>query len=147
MNSSQPFDRCSHNPFATRFVRPGVIRFRFPVEESTHTLVKKLQAHRWHGEIVGPHGVGKSSLLATLLPEIAATGRELIHIALHDGERILPCDTPNWLSWTTNTLLAIDGYEQLSSWSRWKLVWQCWWRGAGILITTHRSFGIGPANR
>src|SRR5690606_16483993 len=34
-------------------------------------------------------------------------------------------------------LLIVDGYEQLSYYSRAKLRWHCWWRQGGLLVTTH----------
>jgi hypothetical protein len=142
MNSPHDFDRASHNPFATRYIRPGALAYLFPAETSLPTLINKLRSNHWRGEIVGPHGVGKSTLLAALLPEIAAQGREVIAVTLHARERRLPADMPGWKWWNQQSVIVIDGYEQLSIWSRMVLFWQIWLRGAGLLITTHKSFGL-----
>jgi hypothetical protein len=54
------------NPFATRFTRPGAIEFIFPAGESLATLVARLRACDWRGQITGPHGSGKAPLRAAL---------------------------------------------------------------------------------
>jgi hypothetical protein len=137
MNAS-PLD-AGHNPFATRFVRPGALPYRFPPGESAASLVARLAQQQWRGEIVGPHGVGKSTLLATLIPVLAAAGRRVVSVALHGGERTLPPSLANWSSWNDLTLLVIDGYEQLSWWSRVVLAVRRGITRAGLLVTTHRS--------
>ena len=64
------------NPFATRFVRPGAIPYRF-----ANGLVGRdrasLRQHDWRGEIVGPHGSGKSTLVQTLIPPLKEAGRDV----------------------------------------------------------------------
>jgi len=130
------------NPFATRWVRPGAISYHFPVGQSADTLVDRLRAHAWWGEIVGPHGAGKSTLLATLLPALEAAGRKPILEALHDGQRRLPHRLTDSSAWTTATQIVIDGYEQLSYWSRLRLKRACRRVGCGLLVTSHRSVGL-----
>ena len=46
----------------------------------------------WWGEILGPHGAGKSALLATLIPAVERAGRRPVLVELHDGQRRLPLD-------------------------------------------------------
>jgi len=36
----------------------------------------------------------------------------------------------------------VDGYEQLSRWSRWRLKRLCRRRGCGLLVTAHASVGL-----
>jgi len=103
------------NPFSTRFIRPGAIRFLFPDGESAALLVQRLRENRWGGQIIGPHGSGKSTLLATLKPELETAGRQVLWITLHQGERRLPALDRRSLGPTTQ--LVIDGYEQLSWWT------------------------------
>jgi hypothetical protein len=142
MSSPDEIDRTRLNPFATRYIRPGALAYRFANDISAATLVQTLRDHAWCGEIVGPHGVGKSTLLASLLPALSAAGRDVLAVSLHAGQHRLPPDLPSWRTWNQRTQLVIDGYEQLSFWSRTKLNYQRWLRGAGLLITTHVSFGM-----
>jgi hypothetical protein len=130
------------NPFATRFVRPGAMEYLFPPGLSAEALVERLRASHWQGEIVGPHGAGKSTMLATLLPQLAIAGRTVVHVALHAGEKSLPPGLDAWRAWSSNTQIVVDGYEQLSWWSRSKLAWRVRERGAGLLVTSHAPTGL-----
>jgi molybdopterin-guanine dinucleotide biosynthesis protein len=131
------------NPFATRFVRPGAIPYLFRPGESLSVLIDRLAAAGWRGEITGPHGSGKSTLLAALIPAIERTGREVILVQLHDGERRLPRDAARRVRASTHpTVLVIDGYEQLPWWRRRWIEWRCRRRATGLLVTSHRSVGL-----
>ena len=128
------------NPFSTRFIRPGAIPFFFVDFESATSIVEKLREQHWWGQIVGPHGSGKSTLLETVKPELEAAGRQIVAIKLRQGEHRLPPLAKRTL--TTTTQLLIDGYEQLSWWSRWRVRLLCRWCGAGLLVTAHMDVGL-----
>lgn len=128
------------NPFATRFTRPGAIAFLFEDGVSAESLVKKLREQNWWGQITGDHGSGKSTLLATLLPALEAAGRNVVFVTLRQEERRLPPQDVG--SWSASTQLVIDGYEQLSWWSRWRVKALCCRSGAGLLVTSHADVGL-----
>jgi energy-coupling factor transporter ATP-binding protein EcfA2 len=128
------------NPFSTRFIRPGAISFLFPAGESVEGFLDRLRAANWWGQIVGPHGSGKSTLLAALLPALEAAGRRVVPITLHQGEHRLPRLDQKGFSATTQ--VVIDGYEQLSWWSRRRLKSVCRRHGAGLLVTAHSDIGL-----
>jgi hypothetical protein len=128
------------NPFATRFTRPGAIPYLFAEGESAAMLIERLRSHDWQGQIIGPHGSGKSTLLAALVPALEAAGRTVISLALHQGERQLPPLDRAALS--SQAQLIIDGYEQLSWWSRWRVHWLCHRARAGLLVTAHADVGL-----
>lgn len=134
----------SANPFATRFTRPGAIGYLYPPGQSAQSLLEILQQNNWWGEIIGPHGSGKSSLLAELLPRIRETGRKVVQFGLHLGDRTLPVSKLDVRAWNAQTQVVVDGYEQLSWWSKRRL--QAWVksRGAGLLITAHEPMGLPP---
>ncbi len=141
MTSQTDSARCD-NPFSTRHVRPGALPFHFPPGESVAAILQRFQSFGWRGQIVGPHGSGKSTLLASLLPVIERAGSPVRAIALHDGQRRLPqafLRNPNLAS---GTVLVIDGYEQLSYWSRLRLRRLCRRRGLGLLVTAHSDVGL-----
>ena len=127
----------AENPFSTRRTRPGAMPFIFSAGEDAETLIARLRENRWWGEILGPHGAGKSALLATLIPAIVQAGRRPVLIELHDEQRCLPQPESD-----PSTLLMVDGYEQLSRWSRWRLKRLCRRRGCGLLVTAHDSVGL-----
>jgi energy-coupling factor transporter ATP-binding protein EcfA2 len=133
------------NPFATRFTRPGAIGYLFPSGESAAALVQRLEQQQWQGQIVGPHGSGKSTLLAALDPALAAAGRDVVRVTLRDGQRALPTIDRSEL--TASSQLVIDGFEQLSWWSRQRLRLLVRRTGAGLLITTHADAGLPTLSR
>ncbi|MHC4405394.1 MAG: hypothetical protein ACYTG0_37585 [Planctomycetota bacterium] len=130
------------NPFSTQHVRPGAIPFLFPHGHGAATLVDRLQSNRWQGQIIGPHGSGKSALVATLIPVMEARGRRTVLIELHDGQRRLPVNLRRMAELTETAVLIVDGYEQLAFCSRWVLRRRCRRRGLGLVVTAHASVGL-----
>lgn len=128
------------NPFAARFLRPGVVPFLFSGGQSAAAIVERLAACGWRGQIVGPHGSGKSTLLLALWPEFERCGRRPILVTLHQGERQMPSLLGTALD--ARTLLVVDGYEQLTWWSKWKLDRRCRRTKSGLLVTSHADAGL-----
>jgi hypothetical protein len=127
------------NPFASKFLRPGVVPFLFADGTDAGALVQRLIASGWWGQIVGCHGSGKSTLLVTLMPAVQHAGRQPILVTLHQGQRTMPALTSPL---SAGTLLIVDGYEQLSWWSKWMLKRRCRRAGSGLLVTSHRDAGL-----
>lgn len=132
----------SENPFCSRRVRPGGSAYLFAPGESAAELVDRLRDHGWWGQIVGPHGSGKSALLAALKPAIETAGRQTVLIELHDGQRRLPPDFRRRLDAGRPTVLIVDGYEQLGLWQRQRLRRFCRRGGLGLLLTAHGPVGL-----
>jgi hypothetical protein len=132
----------AENPFSTRRTRPGAMPFIFSCGQDAETLVERLGQNGWRGEVLGPHGSGKSALLATLIPALERAGRHAVLVELHDGQRRLPPDAIRAAPPAASTLLIVDGYEQLNCWSRWRLGRLCRRRGWGLLVTAHASVGL-----
>ncbi len=131
----------SENPFSARHVRPGALAYRFQPGQSVSALIERLRNNGWQGQIVGPHGSGKSALVASLIPAIQRTGRQTALIELHDAQRRLPVDLDR-ADLADGTVLIVDGYEQLGLWSRRRLRRFCRKRGLGLVVTAHRSAGF-----
>jgi hypothetical protein len=133
------------NPFCTRRIRPGVVPFYFPAGMDVENLIDRLRCNQWRGEIVGPHGSGKSTLLASILEAVEQAGREVVCFELHDGQRSLPRD---WRLKTKTAaisrpaIVAVDGYEQLSLWNRFRLKSYCRRLHLGLLVTSHAATGL-----
>ncbi len=126
------------NPFSTCHVRPGAVAYRFPDTESAERLVAKLEQYRWRGQIVGPHGTGKTTLLHALVPILEQRGRQPIWITLHAPQRRFHKSIRDGArSWREHSQVIVDGYEQLGFPSRRWLHWRCRRARCGLLITTH----------
>jgi hypothetical protein len=128
--------------------------FRFTTGQCAPQLIERLQANGWHGQIVGPHGSGKSSLVATLIPWLQQAGREPVLYTLHNNERRLPSQPMQQTAacgsspvrtrvagrekrWTRTTQVIVDGYEQLGLVSRWRLHRTVRRARCGLLVTAH----------
>ncbi len=131
-----------HNPFSTRYVRPGSQPFLFPPGVTSADLVVILRRCAWWGQITGPHGYGKSTLLRSLLPELQAADRNVRLIELHAGNRSLPISRSESTQWDDATQIVVDGYEQLSRLERYLLRRRCRKSGAGLLVTAHKTTGL-----
>jgi len=138
------------NPFATCWVRPGALAFRFPPGTTAEKLVATLAEQNWRGAIVGPHGSGKSTLLETLKPVLSAVGCRVHTIVLRDGQRRLPPGFAGDLGSKVigvrdashKDIIVVDGYEQLGWLSRVRLRHFCRRHAAGLLVTAHAPCGI-----
>ncbi|TWT91313.1 ATP-binding protein [Stieleria varia] len=147
------------NPFATSRTSPGVVPYRFapgrrggnPQAANMHleTLLAALKECR-RGLIVGPHGTGKTTLVHSLLPKLQRAYpmvsfnhlssdpsdgwfkrfiARLKHYRKIRGEMLrLPGDG----------LLVVDGWEQLSRYSRYRLARSAFLRNINLLATAHR---------
>lgn len=131
------------NPFATRFTRPGALPYVFEADETAAHLVERLDGFGWRGEIVGPHGTGKSTLLATLMPLLKTRGLAVLDVALRGGQRRLPADFwQRGRKLQRPAILVIDGFEQLRWLGRWRLRRGALKSGLGLLVTSHQSVGL-----
>ena len=129
------------NPFSSCYVRPGAIPFRFSGEATAARVIDRLRQSNWWGQIVGPHGAGKSTCLATLIPDLEREGKQIDLYRLADRQRQLP-PRPDAPTWNASVLVVVDGYEQLSCWNRWQLRRKCRRYNAGLLVTTHVDLGL-----
>jgi hypothetical protein len=130
------------NPFSARRLRPGALPFLFPPDQSAAQLLNRLRANDWRGQIVGPHGSGKSALLAALTSALQAAGRRVHMVELHNGQRRLPRDFYRTCGCDPATVVVVDGYEQLGWLSRFWLKRFCRRHKLGFLVTAHNPVGL-----
>jgi hypothetical protein len=137
-----PGDPTQRNPFSSSATRPGALPFHFPAGLAAHALIHQLACQDWWGQIVGPHGTGKTTLVATLTPLLEQAGRRVRCFTLHQDERRLPTSSHPHTTWDVSTQVIVDGYEQLTRWQRMRLKRACRHRNAGLLVTSHTSVGL-----
>ncbi len=142
------------NPFCTRFVQPGAIRYRFPDDQNEDLALNSICNRLQYGRsalIIGPHGSGKSTLLRSLMPMLNQRYPSVASVQLCQLPATSAIDRirqgrqnwreihQRWLSLSGRDLLIIDGIEQLRSRDRFRLLQGCRIRGPSILATSHRK--------
>lgn len=131
-----------HNPFSTRNVRPGVRSYLFSKGDSVGELIDRLEQFEWRAQIVGPHGSGKSTLVQSLRLLIHSAGKVTSVFELHDGQTRLQLDHAELASRGRESMLVIDGFEQLGWLTRRKIKSFCIKNQTGLLVTSHESVGL-----
>ena len=138
-----------HNPFRSANIRPQPERFLTHADaawnpDQLDRLVREMHVRR-HCQIVGPHGSGKSTLVAELVQHLRQQPLSVDIITWNGRSR--------WQNWRRlfrwhlsrhrrNQLFIIDGFEQLP-WSV-RSGTRLRWAGspAMILVTSHHDAGF-----
>ena len=117
----------AHNPFSSERVRPGAIPYLMP-EDNLGALIETLRRNRLTGQIVGPHGTGKSTLLATLADALERHGyqAEIVDADLFTGSMS-----------RKNQVLLLDSAERIPGRLLRNLLHHAQCCGGGIVVTAH----------
>lgn len=143
------------NPFSTRFVAPGKLPFRFADEPQKILLLQRCERHNYVGQIVGPHGSGKTTLTFAMESWLPTSFVRTVRLTIDSKSGWFPlahvrnavsrpragnCDltSPSELGTGGRTMFFIDGCERLP-WLHWLLLRSSLQRmGHGLIVTTHR---------
>jgi ABC-type cobalamin/Fe3+-siderophores transport system ATPase subunit len=128
------------NPFSTTRTKPGKIPFIFADRESLEQLLAEIERGQ-RMQIVGAHGTGKSTLLTELITELQRAGYVVDHQVLRDGQRNLSLK-PATVGCSAKSVVVIDGFEQLSRWSRWRLRRHVKRIKSKLVVTSHVDVGF-----
>jgi hypothetical protein len=138
----QAFAAARVNPFATRFLRPGVVP---PLDDDGRPLPLDplLERLRAAGCLVieGPHGRGKTTLVRGLLAAASTRGRETLFLQLRSFRDA-------WKAVATvaaarpGSLVAVDGWERFPPPLGWLLPLLARRRQVTVVTTSHRPCGL-----
>lgn len=133
--------RARDNPFATAHVHR--IRYQFDGLTWDQFLHRLAQA-QYRGAIVGPEGMGKSTLLRDLQQGLAERGFEPVPLRLTQESRRFSGEMLHHLASTlaARHVVLLDGAEQMNAWAWWRFR-RCVRRAGGMIITAHRR-GLLP---
>jgi hypothetical protein len=132
---------CPHNPFSVQGLGPDNMGYVFAEGASLAPLVSRLDAAGWRAELVGPHGVGKSTLLHTLAGEAQARGMRVVEWRCAQGSRPLP-RLWRWRLPGTDVVF-LDSGENAAARRLASLKRHCERRGIGLVVTMHEPSGWG----
>lgn len=131
--------KARNNPFATS--RLEALEYRFD-SDSWDSFLERLEAMNFQGALVGPEGVGKTTLLLELEKQLVNQGRKPLLIRLSGGKR----NMPRWF-WQYKSglqhIILVDSAENLPWWQFQLLKMKCKIHSFGLVITAHKE-GLLP---
>lgn len=149
MNSVQPSAATVQgrrsNPFATRFIKPGAIPYRFLELGGWADLESALAQHAWRGQLIGPHGCGKSTLLADWLPRMSFPEVHYIRCGTSgplEQSRHQHHD-PMRGNGRPEVMQVIDGFDHLPRVRQWASMARARSMRQGLIVTCHRPRRMG----
>jgi hypothetical protein len=140
--TNAPVRRLPTNPFATRFTRPGELE---PLDEQGEPVdAASLLARLGPGRVVaieGPHGHGKSTLLAAIMAAARADGWATAAVRVRS-----PFDAWRPIVTAVTTpqggLVGCDGWERAAPGTAAIVRLVAAARGLRVVVTTHRPGGL-----
>jgi predicted ATPase len=133
------------NPFSTCNWQAGSIDYIFETGINIRVILERLSALGGVGQIVGSHGSGKSTLLESIAKFLIKNKLNVQKTTLNSIQKNLPQNF--FLSLQkidANTIYILDGYEQLSLLSKFRLRLMNWRNAGGFVFTTHKPVSFIP---
>mgnify|MGYP003952750013 CR=1 FL=1 len=142
MEENQASVKATVNPFETLWTKPGQMTFLPNGFTSISDLAAQIVKETPRCEILGEHGVGKSSLLRALQSHLEQQSISN-HLVYACGE--FPRDGPPLKFSTVKLLLRqsdvlfVDGFEQLSWWTRRRIIRYSEKHAHSLVVTCHQT--------
>ena len=128
------------NPYSTCFTEPGKLPFIFSRADQLEHLLTEFERHGFRGQIVGPHGCGKTTLTMTLEPYLESRFTKIKRITIrNDGTVSGNIRKNGGQKQDMPTLFVIDGIENISWLQRKIFLKSIKMNVSGLLLTTHRA--------
>ncbi len=131
-----------HNPFSSHMFSPADGGYIFPEGQSLESVISRLEQAGWRGELIGPHGAGKSTMLTDISRVLSDRNLRVVRWHTSNLCRLPPT------GWLLDVLkradvIAFDGAERLVPGVLRLLRIITRWNGCGLIVTTHNRLGFG----
>jgi len=154
------------NPFSTAAISSGRIQFKHPGAGGWFSILEELAANRWLGEVVGPHGTGKTTFLLQLSSILNALEVDVDFVRyrvdrngkihnnqfpsneeMDEGSSILPPPTFETAASAAGLkrperCRIIDGFEQMPWIQQKAVIWKSRWAREGLIVSAHCTRGL-----
>ena len=134
----------SSNPFSAAAVSGGRLPYLFAEPTAEMKLLRTLDRHHWIGQVVGPHGSGKTTLTHHLWTHAKARFPSMVQVTIRGRGKVQRRVTGEG----SPCLFVVDGIERLSRVDRWLFLGGFCFPGDrhrrragqrdGLLVTGHR---------
>ena len=126
------------NPYSTCFTAPGKMSFIFPEPGQPEQIFTQFKLNGFQGQIVGPHGCGKTTLTITLETYLDSRFDGIRRITIRkDGAISGNIRRKNGRNFDGATLYVIDGIENMPWLHRRIFLKFIRSSAGGLLLTTH----------
>lgn len=147
-----------HNPFSTSAVRPGAIPY-FADDKFIDNTILRWQRAGWLGQLVGPHGVGKTTLAMSMVSRITSQFDVVKRVTIRSAGNLgwrTECNVTGESTFRNpqapdsagdhelkndrdpTELWIVDGIERINRLQRWLMVRYCRHHQIGLLVSSHR---------
>jgi energy-coupling factor transporter ATP-binding protein EcfA2 len=127
------------NPFSTCFTEPGKLSYIFAEPEDQNRLLIEFERNGFKGQIVGPHGCGKTTLTMTLADHLPPQFSSIQRITLRkDGGIVTESRRSDYKHLNKSTFFVIDGIENMPWLHRKVFLKFAQQASRGLLLTTHQ---------
>lgn len=130
-------DDIDSNPFSTRFIRPDQLSYLDLPDNTPAEVWGRIREAGFLGQIVGPHGAGKTALLHRIVDLMNSDGINSNWQTIRPGMRVVPA------SLSRETVTCLEGAELLPKWNLWRILWRVR-RGSRVIFTTHQALTKVP---
>ena len=149
------------NPFSTKFTRPGSLPYLFKDPDHIGHILNKLEKNQFLGQIVGPHGSGKTTLarhlsglfddqfkvarfLTIRTPTKPFQNLEMVEQTEGGVREIDELTNQMFIEQVSSinplrTIYFVDGWGQVESYHRRIFVENCKNNRFGLVVTVHRK--------
>lgn len=103
------------NPFSAAAVSGGRLPYFFTEPTAEKKLLQTIDRHQWIGQIVGPHGSGKTTLTHHLWTHAKARFPSMVQVTIRGQREVQRQATGEG----SPCLFVVDGIERLSRVDRW----------------------------
>lgn len=141
----------SHNPFSTRYLRPGAIPFLFDEESGElEAMIDAFKQGGYFGQVVGPHGCGKSTLCFSICESLCTEFDDFRFITIRSASNIDVKVSRGEGDGSKRSLTIIDGMEKLAALPQQMSIANLLKRESkdslanGLIITSHRPLRFVP---